>query len=101
MRSKLFAGAAVLAVAAGAVLLGGRPASAGAYYWGYDHHGSMYYPWAWQFPWDRPGTVNPDVLSGPLLATSTHWLPVSDYGFYRPSFVPGHPCRRHPTRECW
>lgn len=79
MRSKLLTGA-LLGAVAGAVLLGGGPASA-----------SMYYPWGGQFPWDRPGTVNPDIITGALLATSTHWAGIGDYGFYRPTF--GGNCR--------
>lgn len=50
---------------------------------------SMYYPWAGQFPWDQPASVNPDVISDWLLSTSTHWPALSDYGLYRPTFAPG------------
>jgi len=71
MKSKLQSCAAALAVA-GFVILPSGP--------------SMYYPWAGQFPWDRPGTVNPDVISGALLSTSTHWPALSDYGLYRSTF---------------
>jgi len=90
MKSKLIGGAAALAVVACAILLGGQPASA-----------SMYYPWGEQFPFDQPGTVNPDVISGALLSTSTYWLPLSDYGFYRPTFGPdnAHPCRHKGCRD--
>ena len=90
MRSKRLGGVAALAVAACAILLGGQSASA-----------SMYYPWAEQFPFDQPGTVNPDVITGPLLATSTYWLALSDYGFYRPTFGPdkAHPCRHRECRD--
>jgi len=90
MKSKLVGGAAALAVAACAMLVGGSPASA-----------SMYYPWGQQFPFDEPGTVNPDVITGPLLATSTYWLALSDYGFYRPTFGPdkAHPCRHKGCRD--
>lgn len=96
MRPKLSTGAAALIVVACAILVGGRPASASPYYSASTYYSaSMYYPWAGQFPWDRPGKVNADVISGPLLSTSTHWPALTDYGFYRPTFVPGaYPCRR-------
>ena len=74
MRSKLGSGAGALAVVVFAFLLSGT---------------SVYYPWAGQFPWDRPGTVNADVIGGALLSTSTLWPAMTDYGFYRPTFVPG------------
>jgi hypothetical protein len=98
MKSNLTVGAAVVIVVA-ATFLGGGTASA-------TRHSlrSMYYPWV-GFPFDRPGTVNPDVISGPLLSTSTHWPTLTDYGFYRPTFVPGlyHACRRRacPVRARW
>lgn len=91
MRSKLlrskFLGAAALAVVACTVAFASTPASA-----------SMYYPWAGQFPWDWPGTVNPDIISGPLLASSTHWPGIGNYGYYQPTFGPDRAC--HPGR-CW
>jgi hypothetical protein len=74
MKSKLGSGAGALAVVAFAFLLSGT---------------SMYYPWAGQFPWDRPGTVNADVIGGALLSTSALWPAVTDYGLYRPTFAPG------------
>jgi len=73
MKSKLGSGAGALAVAAFAFFLSGT---------------SMYYPWAGQFPWDRSGTVNADVIGGALLSTSALSPAVTDYGFYRPTFVP-------------
>ena len=85
MRSKRLGGVAALAVAACAILLGGRPADA----WVYHPCApviSMYYPWAGEFPWDRPGMVNPDVINGWLISTSTHWPGRSNYGHYRPMF---------------
>ena len=51
MKSKLVIGTAVACM----ILLSNGPTFA-----------SMYYSWAEQFPWDRPGTVNPDVISGVL-----------------------------------
>lgn len=88
MNAKLTAGAAVIVLVA--ILLGGGIGSAANY-----GVRSMYYPWV-GFPFDRPGMVNPDVISGPLLSTSTHWPALTDYGFYRPTFIPGrhHACRR-------
>jgi len=64
---------------------------------------SMYYPWAGQFPWDRPGTVNPDVISGALMATSTHWPSLSDYGSYRATFGQDsmYQCDRRQCRGWW
>ena len=85
--SKLL-GAAAAMIAAVVMLVGTATAAP---------HGprSMYYPWV-GFPFDRPGMVNPDVINGPLLSTSTYWPTVSDYGFYRPTFGYRwhHPCRR-------
>lgn len=80
MKSKLGSGAGALAVVAFAFLLSGT---------------SLNYPWAGQFPWDRPGTVNADVIGGALLSTSALWPAVTDYGLYRPTFDPGtvHLCR--------
>jgi hypothetical protein len=97
MRTKLLTGAAALAVVASAILLGGRPASATTYNFASTYSASMYYPWAGQYPWDRPGTVNPDVISGALLSTSTYWPALTNYGSYRPTF--GGYCRREPCRS--
>lgn len=95
MNPKLTAGAAVLVLVA--MLLAGGTASAATH-----NVRSMYYPWV-GFPFDRPGMVNPDVISGPLLSTSTHWPALTDYGFYRSTFIPGqhHACRREacPVKE--
>jgi len=100
MRTKRLTGAA-LAVAAAAIVLGGRPVSATTYNSASAYSPSMYYPWAGQYPWDRPGTVNPDIISGALLSTSTHWPALTNYGSYRPTF--GGYCRHEPCRawERW
>jgi hypothetical protein len=93
------AGSAAAIIVSTAMLLGGGTALAAKY-----SPRSMYYPWV-GFPFDRPGMVNPDVISGPLLSTSTHWPTVTDYGFYQPTFVPGrhHACRHRacPVKARW
>jgi hypothetical protein len=98
MNPKLIGSAAAIVVAA-AVLLSGGTALAANY-----SFRSMYYPWV-GFPFDRPGMVNPDVISGPLLSTSAHWPALTDYGFYRPTFVPRrhHACRHGacPLKARW
>jgi len=86
MRAKLLSGATALAVAAGAILCGGTPASA-----------SMFYAWGGQSPWDQPGRVNPDVISGALLSTSAHWSALPDYGFYQSTYF--YACRHVRCRH--
>jgi hypothetical protein len=99
MRSKLLTDAAALVAVACTISLGSQSVSASTYKSASTSYStSMYYPWAGQSPWDRPGTVNPDVISGALLSTSTHWPALTDYGFYRPTF--GDYCRREPC-QAW
>jgi len=88
MRLKLLGGAAALLVMA--CTLGSGPAAA-----------SMYYPWGGQFPWDRPGTVNPDVISGWLLATSAHWPALNNFGSYESTLGPSRACRYGRCRDRW
>ncbi|GEM_PF-6275026 len=99
MNPRITGGAAIIIIAVAAMFLGGGTASAAKY-----SLRSMYYPWV-GFPFDRPGTVNPDVISGPLLSTSTHWPALTDYGFYRPTFIAGrhHACQRRgcPVKARW
>ncbi len=93
MRSRLSNGVGALAVGTFAILISVWPTSASMdrhrhHPWAGCTSASMYYPWAGQFPFDRPGMVNPDVISGPLLSTSMHWAALGDYGFYDSSFGP-------------
>lgn len=88
MRSRFLSGM-TLAV----VLLNGGFASASKLHprkhaWWAECTTSMYYPWAGIFPWNRPGTVNPDVISDSLLSSSEHWPALSDYAFYDSTFGP-------------
>jgi len=92
MRTKRLTGAA-LAVAAAAIVLGGRPVSATTYNSASAYSPSMYYPWAGQFPWDQRLTVNPDVISGRLMSTSIYWPQLTNYAFYCSTFVPLYGCR--------
>jgi len=86
MRSKPINVMVMLAAVACAAVFSSRT-MAGSLYNRCAATASMYYPWAGQFPWDRPGTVNPDVISGPLVSTSMHWPAPSNYGHYRPMFA--------------
>jgi hypothetical protein len=95
MTLKLLAHSVAVSALVCAALLFCQPASAGTYY----YSRSMYYPWAGQFPWDQRLTVNPDVISGRLLSTSTHWPALTDYAFYCSTFLPTYACHRGAYRS--
>lgn len=85
MRSKLLSGVAAATLAAGVILLSGGGASAG---WFYPH---------WFSPTEAG--VNPDIISGPLLSSSSHWLSISDYYHYRSTFPDPTPVTRPRHRH--